>query len=85
MSYETDSAIYRGYLSFFSINTGFIFIEWYENKHFMSGGRHEWNMIIFKSQDENKSCIYRQKIICCLLYTFFSHDTSDYIDNTELK
>jgi peroxiredoxin len=25
----------------FSINTGFIFIEWCENKYFMSGGSHE--------------------------------------------
>jgi hypothetical protein len=35
------SLIYRGYSSF-SINTWFIFIEWYENKYFMSGGSHEW-------------------------------------------
>jgi hypothetical protein len=31
--------IYRGYLSFFH-NTGFIFIERYENKYFMRGGSH---------------------------------------------
>jgi hypothetical protein len=26
---------------FFSINTGFVFIEWYENKYFTSGSSHE--------------------------------------------
>jgi hypothetical protein len=41
--------INRGYSGFY-INTWFIFIEWYENKYFMNGGGHEWNMIIFIPQ-----------------------------------
>jgi hypothetical protein len=28
-------------IQFFSINTGFIFIKWYENTYFMSGDSHE--------------------------------------------
>jgi hypothetical protein len=38
----------------FAINAGVFFIEWYENKHLMSGGSHEWNVIIHIPQDENK-------------------------------
>ena len=43
------------------MNMGFIFIEWYENKYFMSGNNHKSNMIIFIPQGENKSCIYNTK------------------------
>jgi hypothetical protein len=50
------------------MNIGFIFIEWYENKYFKSGSSHEWIMIIFIPQAENKFCIYRKKTrIFCLL------------------
>jgi hypothetical protein len=52
----------------FSINTWFIFIEWYENKYFMSGGSHEWIMVIFMPQDENKSCTYRKKLEFSVYY-----------------
>jgi hypothetical protein len=76
--FRNCSIIYRGYLSFFHINTGSIFIEWYENKYFMSGGSHEWNMIIFIPQDENKPCINRKDLnflfiiyIFSLLFFFF--------------
>jgi hypothetical protein len=56
----------------FSIDTWFIFIEWYENKYFMSGGSHEWNMVIFMPQDEINHVFIEKTWIFCLLYTFFS-------------
>jgi hypothetical protein len=66
--------IYRGYSSFFSINgirdfdgTWFIFIEWYENKYFMSGGSHEWNMITFMPQDE-KNHVFIEKLEFSVYY-----------------
>ena len=50
----TPSYRYRGYSSFFYKYT-VSFIEWCENKYFTNGDSHEWNMIIFIPQDENKS------------------------------
>jgi hypothetical protein len=50
--------IHRGYSCFVLYYTGFIYIEWYENKYAISGGSHKWNMIIFITQDDNKFCIY---------------------------
>jgi hypothetical protein len=62
---------YKEDIEVLSINTQFIFIEWYENKYFMIGGTHEWN-IIFIPQDENKSCIHRKKREFSVYYIHFS-------------
>jgi hypothetical protein len=38
----------------------------------MSGGSHEWNVIIFMPQDENISCIYRKKLELSVYYIHLS-------------
>ena len=44
-NYKTDCALdsvyIEGYSSFFSVNTGFIFIKWYENKYLTNGNSHD--------------------------------------------
>ena len=42
----------------FSINTGFIFIEWYENKYFTSDDSHEWNI---KNYTTQKKAVFIEK------------------------
>jgi hypothetical protein len=54
-------------ITFFSLNIGFIFIQWYDNKYFMSDGTHKWNMIFFVTQDENMFCIYRKYMNFCFI------------------
>jgi hypothetical protein len=47
---------------FFSINTEFIFILWYENYHISLMATATREIIIFIPLDENKSCIYRRNL-----------------------
>jgi hypothetical protein len=69
---RTTITTYRGYSSF-SMNTWFIFIEWYENKCFMSGGSHEWNNVIFMPQ--YFLCIYRKNLnFLFIIYIFLFFD-----------
>jgi hypothetical protein len=58
-------------LSFFSIKSGFIFIEWYEKKLFS----HKGNMIIFIPQDEKKKPVFIERkhefSVCYIHFTLF--------------
>ena len=65
MTLDKSYHIYIEDYKLFSINTEFIFIEWYENK---SGDSYEWNMLIFIPRDENISRIYRKKLEFSVYY-----------------
>jgi hypothetical protein len=65
----------------FSLNTVFIFIEWYENKHFTSRCSHKRNMIIFISQDENKSSIFRKNLQNIFFSIYLTGQQFPYISN----
>ena len=58
---------------FFSINSGFIFILWYENYHFSLVALTTREIFIFTPQDKNKSRIYRKRTWNPSIY--FSADT----------